>query len=135
MSAEELMDRLALMGVTLAAEGGRLKVTAPLGAVSPSLRAEMKQAKPALLAHVSGAGPTGSPAGSPLATAGTGGSPEGIGLSGVAVVGIIAVVILMVWLASRTRAPGANPALTDPFQGVDQRPFTSPFGRPPGLGW
>ena len=134
MSAEELLDRLALMGVTLAAEGGRLKVTAPTGAVSPSLRAELEQAKPALLAQVGGTRHTPPLVGS-ATRVGTGASPEGVGLPAMAVIGIVAVVLLMVWLASRSQTPAESATPADPFGAFDQRPFTIPFGRPPSLGW
>ncbi len=42
-------------GIAVAAEGGRLKVDAPAGAITPDLRQALAEHKPALLAHLGGA--------------------------------------------------------------------------------
>jgi hypothetical protein len=50
MSALELLDTLSASGVRLWAEGGKLKLDAPRGAVTPELKERLAAHKPALLA-------------------------------------------------------------------------------------
>ena len=51
-----LLAHLTARGVTLAAEGDRLRVRAPVGVLTPEFRAEIAAHKPALLALLRGQG-------------------------------------------------------------------------------
>ena len=50
MNAVELLDELGSRGITVTADGDRLKVDAPKGTLTDDLRAELKRHKTALLA-------------------------------------------------------------------------------------
>jgi len=50
MSAVELLTELQRRGVQVTAEGDRLKIKGPRGAVSPELRQRLAASKPAMLA-------------------------------------------------------------------------------------
>jgi hypothetical protein len=53
MSAFELLDTLTASGVHVWAEGGKLKLDAPRGAVTPELKERLAAHKPELLAALS----------------------------------------------------------------------------------
>jgi hypothetical protein len=63
MTASDLHRRLWDLGVRLSAVEGRLRVDAPVGVVTPEIRAALAEHKPAILAILTGrAGPPDRPA-------------------------------------------------------------------------